>query len=191
MPLLVCRIDCFSEMASSAFGEKMKEQVEERLRFYDEGIAPMKNITAMQVSHNLAELRHMCRPITILALPCKPCAMQSCACSASYCLIRTLHSAYSLLPHKLILACAQMSPECVFGKALQTVDVWVQRLRYMLLSLELFFVCLHQASSLPMLSQKTVAYRETQGGGGGFEMMGPVDNRDSALPIVTIVCLRT
>lgn len=44
------RIDCFSELASSAFGEKMKEQVEERLRFYDEGIAPQKNITAMQVS---------------------------------------------------------------------------------------------------------------------------------------------
>ena len=31
----------------------MKEQVEERLRFYDEGIAPTKNITAMQVcTHN-------------------------------------------------------------------------------------------------------------------------------------------
>ena len=48
---LACRIDCFSEMASNAFGEKMKEQVEERLRFYDEGVAPMKNITAMQVCH--------------------------------------------------------------------------------------------------------------------------------------------
>ena len=35
-------------MASAAFGEKMKEQVEERLRFYDDGIAPKKNITAMQ-----------------------------------------------------------------------------------------------------------------------------------------------
>ena len=45
-----CRIDCFSEAATNAFGEKMKEQVEERLRFYDEGIAPKKNITAMQVS---------------------------------------------------------------------------------------------------------------------------------------------
>ncbi len=50
-PFLACRIDCFSEMASNAFGEKMKEQVEERLRFYDEGVAPMKNITAMQVRH--------------------------------------------------------------------------------------------------------------------------------------------
>ena len=46
-----CRIDCFSEAATNAFGEKMKEQVEERLRFYDEGIAPKKNITAMQVRH--------------------------------------------------------------------------------------------------------------------------------------------
>lgn len=37
-------------MATAAFGEKMKEQVEERLRFYDDGIAPKKNITAMQVT---------------------------------------------------------------------------------------------------------------------------------------------
>ena len=44
-----CRIDCFSELASSAFGDKMKEQVEDRLRFYEEGVAPKKNITAMQV----------------------------------------------------------------------------------------------------------------------------------------------
>ena len=36
------------EVATSAFGEKMKEQVEERLRFYEEGIAPTKNTTAMQ-----------------------------------------------------------------------------------------------------------------------------------------------
>lgn len=45
---IASRIDCFSEVANNAFGEKMKEQVEERLRFYDEGIAPKKNITAMQ-----------------------------------------------------------------------------------------------------------------------------------------------
>ncbi|KAL3141492.1 hypothetical protein ABBQ32_005054 [Trebouxia sp. C0010 RCD-2024] len=47
---IASRIDCFSEIATSAFGEKMKEQVEERLRFYDEGIAPTKNITAMQAA---------------------------------------------------------------------------------------------------------------------------------------------
>lgn len=42
------RIDCFSELSTNAFGEKLKEQVEERLRFYEEGVAPTKNSTAMQ-----------------------------------------------------------------------------------------------------------------------------------------------
>lgn len=46
---IASRIDCFMEVATSAFGEKMKEQVEERLRFYEDGVAPTKNITAMQV----------------------------------------------------------------------------------------------------------------------------------------------
>ena len=37
------------DVATNAFGERMKEQVEERLRFYDDGVAPGKNIDAMQV----------------------------------------------------------------------------------------------------------------------------------------------
>uniref|UniRef100_A0A7S1WZH6 Nucleolar protein 56 n=1 Tax=Tetraselmis chuii TaxID=63592 RepID=A0A7S1WZH6_9CHLO len=45
---IASRIDCFMEETTSAFGEKLKEQVEERLRFYDEGVAPKKNLTAMQ-----------------------------------------------------------------------------------------------------------------------------------------------
>ena len=45
-----CRIDCFTELTgTNAFGEKLREQVEERLRFYEEGIAPSKNADAMQV----------------------------------------------------------------------------------------------------------------------------------------------
>ena len=36
------------DVATKAFGERMKEQVEERLRFYEDGIAPGKNIDAMQ-----------------------------------------------------------------------------------------------------------------------------------------------
>ena len=45
-----CRIDCFTEFTgTNAFGEKLREQVEERLRFYEEGIAPSKNADAMQV----------------------------------------------------------------------------------------------------------------------------------------------
>ncbi|KAK9811660.1 hypothetical protein WJX72_007898 [[Myrmecia] bisecta] len=47
---IASRIDCFMDVASSAYGEKLKEQVEERLRFYEEGIAPTKNLTAMQAA---------------------------------------------------------------------------------------------------------------------------------------------
>ena len=47
---LACRIDCFSDVSTNAFGEKLKEQVEERLRFYEEGMAPTKNLTAMQAA---------------------------------------------------------------------------------------------------------------------------------------------
>jgi len=44
---IASRIDCFSEVGTNAFGEKLKEQVEERLRFYEDGVAPTKNLTAM------------------------------------------------------------------------------------------------------------------------------------------------
>jgi nucleolar protein 56 len=47
---IASRIDCFMEVATSAFGDKMKEQVEERLRFYEEGVAPTKNLAAMQAA---------------------------------------------------------------------------------------------------------------------------------------------
>ncbi len=46
---IASRIDCFMDTTSAAFGEKMKEQVEERLRFYEEGVAPRKNLNVMQV----------------------------------------------------------------------------------------------------------------------------------------------
>lgn len=45
---IASRIDCFMDSATSAFGDKMKEQVEERLRFYEEGVAPRKNMDMMQ-----------------------------------------------------------------------------------------------------------------------------------------------
>lgn len=46
---IATRIDCFSEGAgTSAFGEKLKEQVEERLAFYDKGTAPRKNLDVMR-----------------------------------------------------------------------------------------------------------------------------------------------
>lgn len=44
---IASRIDAFADHSTKAFGEAMKEQVEERLRFYEEGVAPKKNADAM------------------------------------------------------------------------------------------------------------------------------------------------
>ena len=44
---IASRIDCFSDVVTDAFGERMREQVEERLKFYDDGAATTKNSTAM------------------------------------------------------------------------------------------------------------------------------------------------
>jgi len=45
---IAARIDSFSELSTHKFGEKLKEQVEERLKFYDTGEAPKKNVDAMK-----------------------------------------------------------------------------------------------------------------------------------------------
>merc|ERR1719271_797822 len=45
---IASRIDCFSEVPTHKFGEKLREQVEERLRFYDTGEAPQKNVDVMK-----------------------------------------------------------------------------------------------------------------------------------------------
>ncbi|GLI58543.1 hypothetical protein VaNZ11_000287 [Volvox africanus] len=44
---IASRIDCFMDASTNVFGEKMREQVEERLRFYEEGVAPRKNSNVM------------------------------------------------------------------------------------------------------------------------------------------------
>lgn len=49
MLLLTC-----TDTSTTAFGEKLKEQVEERLDFYDKGVAPRKNVDVMkEVIENL------------------------------------------------------------------------------------------------------------------------------------------
>ncbi|XP_062211285.1 nucleolar protein 56-like isoform X2 [Phragmites australis] len=45
---IASRIDCFSESSTSVFGQKLREQVEERLDFYDKGVAPRKNLDVMK-----------------------------------------------------------------------------------------------------------------------------------------------
>merc|ERR1712051_393072 len=44
---IASRIDCFSEEATTVFGEKLRDQVEERLNFLTEGTKPRKNIEVM------------------------------------------------------------------------------------------------------------------------------------------------
>merc|ERR1719198_463482 len=45
---LASRIDCFADEATTIFGEKLKDQVEERLTFLTEGTKPRKNLEVMQ-----------------------------------------------------------------------------------------------------------------------------------------------
>merc|ERR1712142_514193 len=45
---LASRIDCFSDTPTNLFGKKLHEQVEDRLKFYETGEAPIKNADAMQ-----------------------------------------------------------------------------------------------------------------------------------------------
>ncbi|CAA7016270.1 unnamed protein product [Microthlaspi erraticum] len=45
---IASRIDCFADSSTTAFGEKLREQVEERLDFYDNGVAPRKNVDVMK-----------------------------------------------------------------------------------------------------------------------------------------------
>ncbi|CAL9170566.1 nucleolar protein 56-like [Musa acuminata AAA Group] len=47
---IASRIDCFSEVNTSIFGHKLREQVEERLDFYDKGVAPRKNVDVMKAA---------------------------------------------------------------------------------------------------------------------------------------------
>jgi len=44
---IASRIDCFSEQSSNIFGNKLKEQVEDRLKFFETGEIPKKNMDVM------------------------------------------------------------------------------------------------------------------------------------------------
>ncbi|XP_045932401.1 nucleolar protein 56 [Micropterus dolomieu] len=45
---IASRIDCFSEVPTSVFGDKLRSQVEERLSFYETGDVPRKNVDVMK-----------------------------------------------------------------------------------------------------------------------------------------------
>jgi len=44
---IASRIDCFAEQPSTVFGSKLKEQVEDRLKFFETGDIPKKNVDVM------------------------------------------------------------------------------------------------------------------------------------------------
>ncbi|KAI8913277.1 hypothetical protein EDD86DRAFT_200144 [Gorgonomyces haynaldii] len=44
---IASRIDCFMDTPTSVFGELLREQVEERLKFYEDGVTPRKNADVM------------------------------------------------------------------------------------------------------------------------------------------------
>ncbi|XP_059382035.1 nucleolar protein 56 [Carassius carassius] len=59
---IASRIDCFSDVPTSVFGDKLRDQVEERLAFYETGDAPRKNLDVMkeavaQASEVAAEIK--------------------------------------------------------------------------------------------------------------------------------------
>jgi len=45
---IASRIDCFSETSTEVYGNKLREQVEDRLKFYESGDIPRKNVEVMQ-----------------------------------------------------------------------------------------------------------------------------------------------
>ena len=49
---IASRIDCFSDEATTIFGEKLKDQVEERLSFLTEGTTPRIRWTTMEAVGN-------------------------------------------------------------------------------------------------------------------------------------------
>ncbi|KAG9130733.1 hypothetical protein Leryth_012692 [Lithospermum erythrorhizon] len=56
---IASRLDCFLEKSTTVFGEKLREQVEERLDFYDKGVAPRKNIEMMKAALENADGKAM------------------------------------------------------------------------------------------------------------------------------------
>ncbi|XP_005187804.2 nucleolar protein 56 [Musca domestica] len=53
---IASRIDCFLEQPTAVFGETLKQQVEERLKFYESGEVPRKNIEVMKEAIGLAAI---------------------------------------------------------------------------------------------------------------------------------------
>ncbi|KAK0411511.1 hypothetical protein QR680_005687 [Steinernema hermaphroditum] len=52
---IASRIDCFSEVPVPTFGEHLRQQVEDRLKFFEDGEVPKKNVEVMKEAADEAE----------------------------------------------------------------------------------------------------------------------------------------
>jgi nucleolar protein 56 len=60
---IASRVDSFIDEPTNAYGLQLREQVEERLLFYDNGTAPRKNIDVMEsVASNLRQISQADQP---------------------------------------------------------------------------------------------------------------------------------
>ncbi|CAF3330496.1 unnamed protein product [Rotaria socialis] len=53
---IASRIDCFSDIPTAIFGDHLKQQVSDRLNFFDSGKLPAKNVDVMQIALQEAEV---------------------------------------------------------------------------------------------------------------------------------------
>lgn len=53
---MASRLDSFSDVPVATFGEFLKQQVEDRLKFYDSGEIPKKNLDVMREAIEMAEI---------------------------------------------------------------------------------------------------------------------------------------
>jgi len=53
---IASRIDCFSDIPTGIFGDHLRQQVTDRLKFYDSGDLPAKNVDVMQLAVKEADV---------------------------------------------------------------------------------------------------------------------------------------
>ena len=65
---IASRIDAFSETPNTIFGEKLKDQVEERLKLYEDGTVPKKNLDVMKEA--IAAVNAANEAVSVLLFAC-------------------------------------------------------------------------------------------------------------------------
>lgn len=59
---MASRLDCFSDVPVPTFGEYLKQQVEDRLKYFESGVIPKKNLEVMKEAIEVAETEKIDAP---------------------------------------------------------------------------------------------------------------------------------